>query len=116
MPPLGSSPSTSSAPKTAPTCSPTTTSARLEFTRASGRDTGELETRSRTALREAGDRATGLNVFGVAVRFFGSALDLWPADDPARPQMLFRYAKARFHAEAAGAEVLAERASPARCR
>jgi class 3 adenylate cyclase len=80
----------------------------LEFTRASGMDTGDLETRSRTALREAGDRATGLNVFGVAVRFFGSALDLWPADDPARPQMLFRYAKARFHAEAAGAEVLAE--------
>jgi tetratricopeptide (TPR) repeat protein len=80
----------------------------LEFTRASGQDTGELETRARSALREAGDRATALHVFGVAVRFFRGALDLWPADDPARPQVLFRYAKARFHAEAAGAEVLAD--------
>jgi class 3 adenylate cyclase/tetratricopeptide (TPR) repeat protein len=80
----------------------------LEFTRASGKDTAALEARARTALREAGDRAAGLNVFGVAVRFYRGALDLWPADDPAWPQILFRYAKARFHAEAAGAEVLSE--------
>jgi class 3 adenylate cyclase/tetratricopeptide (TPR) repeat protein len=80
----------------------------LDFTRASGQDTSSLEAPARNALREAGDRAAGLNVFGVAVRFYRGALDLWPTDDPARPQLLFRYAKARFHAEAAGADVLTE--------
>jgi class 3 adenylate cyclase len=80
----------------------------LEFARASGKDAAPLEARARTALREAGDRAASLNVFAVAVRFYRDALDLWPVDDPARPHILFRYAKARFHAEAAGAEVLME--------
>ena len=80
----------------------------LEFARASGQETALLAERAGLALREAGDRAAGLNAFPAAVRFYRGALDLVPEDDPERPQLLLRYGEARFHAEAAGADVLAE--------
>jgi class 3 adenylate cyclase/tetratricopeptide (TPR) repeat protein len=61
---------------------------------------------ARIALREAGDRAMGLNAFEAAVRSYGTALDLWPEDDPERPYLLFRYGKAQLHAAAAGDDAL----------
>ena len=80
----------------------------LEFARASGRDTEQLAGSARAALAEAGDRAVALNSFAVAVRFYRDALAFWPEDERGRPNLLFRYGKAQFHAEAAGAETLAD--------
>jgi hypothetical protein len=64
--------------------------AALEFARAAGQDTAVLADRARLALREAGDRALDLNAFAAAARWYGAALELWPADDPDRPWLLFR--------------------------
>ena len=50
----------------------------LEYSRAAGHEEADLAERSRLALREAGDRASGLNSPAVAVRFYRAALDLWP--------------------------------------
>ena len=80
----------------------------LEYAQTTGQGTDSLAERARSALRDAGDRAAGLNAFPAAVRFYGAALEHWPLDDRERPQLLFRYGKARFHGEAAGAETLAE--------
>src|SRR5437773_3142904 len=56
----------------------------LELTRASGQPTERLVERARLVLREAGDRAMALNAFESAARSYGSAVDLWPTDDPDR--------------------------------
>src|SRR5205807_312638 len=64
--------------------------------------------RARPALREAGDRAFGLYAYSAAARFYGRALELWPADDPERASLLFRYGSALFHGEAEGADELEE--------
>src|ERR687892_376223 len=50
----------------------------LEFARASGQEMDDLAERARLAYREAGDRATALNAFAPAARFYGAALELWP--------------------------------------
>lgn len=49
---------------------------------------------TRLALRAAGDRAFDLNAFLSAERYLSEALDLWPADDPERPDLKFRWARA----------------------
>ncbi len=67
----------------------------LELARAAGQDTTELETPTRLALREAGDRAFALNTFLVAADHYQAALTLWPDDDD-RPRLLFRRAHALF--------------------
>jgi tetratricopeptide (TPR) repeat protein len=82
--------------------------AALEFARATGQETAALAARARVALREAGDRALELNVFATATRWYSAALELWPAGEPERPQVLFRLGQARFHAHAAGTDVLTE--------
>jgi class 3 adenylate cyclase/tetratricopeptide (TPR) repeat protein len=79
-----------------------------DLARAAGGDTSRLADPARFALRDAGDRALSLNAFPAAARFFRSALDLWPADDPERPSLLFRLGKSIYYAETAGAEVLTE--------
>ena len=78
----------------------------LGLAQAAGQDTGELVERTRVALREAGERALALNSFGTAARFLEAALELWPATDSARPQVLFSYAKSLFHRGATGAAEL----------
>ena len=70
---------------------------RIERARASGRA---------AALRDAGDRALPLNAFAAAARFYEAALELWPADDPARAALL-RLGRARFTRRGCGLEVLA---------
>jgi class 3 adenylate cyclase/tetratricopeptide (TPR) repeat protein len=66
----------------------------LELDRAAGVEAGDLATRARFRLREAGDRAYALSAFPAARRFYGAAVELWPADDDARADLLFRYARA----------------------
>jgi class 3 adenylate cyclase/tetratricopeptide (TPR) repeat protein len=79
--------------------------AALEYARAAGGETEQLEARARVALREAGDRALALNAFHSALRFYRGALELWPADDADRPQLLLRAGKAQWLAEEAEADV-----------
>jgi class 3 adenylate cyclase/tetratricopeptide (TPR) repeat protein len=82
--------------------------AALRFAKASGQVTAALTERARLALREAGDRALDLNAFAAAARWYQAALELWPADDPERPRLLFRLGRARVRAEQAGGDLLAE--------
>jgi class 3 adenylate cyclase len=65
----------------------------LEVERAAGAETVELTTRARLRLRAAGDRAYGLNGHPAATAFYRAALDLWPAGDDGRADLLFRYAR-----------------------
>jgi class 3 adenylate cyclase len=85
----------------------------LEYARASGGVDPDVSERARLALREAGDRAFGLNAFAAARQYYGSAVDLWPADDAARPGVLFRRAEAAVHLEPAEATDLLEEAREA---
>jgi class 3 adenylate cyclase/tetratricopeptide (TPR) repeat protein len=80
----------------------------FQLARAAGKDTALLAVRARHALRLAGDRATGLNAFAAAVRFYRDALELWPADDPERPLLLFSYGRVLDVATGRGEEELAE--------
>jgi class 3 adenylate cyclase/tetratricopeptide (TPR) repeat protein len=66
----------------------------LELDRAAGVEAGDLATRARFRLREAGDRAYALSAFPVARRFYSAAIGLWPEDDDDRADLLFRYARA----------------------
>jgi predicted ATPase len=80
----------------------------LEFARAAGQDTTVLADRARLAMRNAGDRALDLNAFAAANRWYAAALEVWPAGDAERPQVLMRLGRARVYAEQAGGELLAE--------
>jgi class 3 adenylate cyclase len=80
----------------------------LEFARAAGQDTAMLAERARLAFRDAGYQALELNAFSAASRWYGVALELWPADDLERPQLLLRLGRAQFYADAAAANVLVE--------
>jgi class 3 adenylate cyclase/tetratricopeptide (TPR) repeat protein len=80
----------------------------LELARATGAETAEVAERGRYALRDAGDRALSLYAFPPAARFFRAALELWPHDDPERPEVVFRLGKALFYSETAGGEQLEE--------
>jgi class 3 adenylate cyclase len=63
----------------------------LEYAHADGEQRAALEKQARLALRDAGDRALGLNALPSAARFYEAALELWPEDDLAQPELLFRY-------------------------
>jgi class 3 adenylate cyclase/tetratricopeptide (TPR) repeat protein len=80
----------------------------LEYAQVSGQATESLGERARTALRDAGDRAAGLQAFPAAVRFYGAALEHTPPGEHGHAFLIFRLGQARFHGEAAGAETLAE--------
>ncbi len=68
----------------------------LELARASGRETPELIEATRFALRDAGDRAVGLNAFGAAEAYYAEALSIWPDGAPDRADLLFRRAEALY--------------------
>jgi class 3 adenylate cyclase/predicted ATPase len=70
-------------------------SSALELARTAGLDAAELETPTRLALREAGDRAFALSTFLLAADHYQAALALWP-DDADRPQLVYRRAHALF--------------------
>jgi class 3 adenylate cyclase/tetratricopeptide (TPR) repeat protein len=66
----------------------------LDLARASGQGDEHLVSRARLALRDAGDRAFGLNNHAAAASLYEDALGLWPESDAERPDLLFRYARA----------------------
>jgi class 3 adenylate cyclase/tetratricopeptide (TPR) repeat protein len=70
----------------------------LELVRASGANDGDLVERARFSLRDAGDRAFGLNNHAAAAALYEDALALWPNNDPERPALLFRRARALYEA------------------
>jgi class 3 adenylate cyclase/tetratricopeptide (TPR) repeat protein len=80
----------------------------LELTRAAGHTDGALEERTRRALREAGDRASALQGYAAAARFYEAALGLWQHDDPEWPLLRFQLGRALFYSDEAGAEALTE--------
>ena len=65
----------------------------LDLVRASGGDESAVATRTRLALRDAGDRAYALNSHRVAAAQYEDALALWPEGDADRPDLLFRRAR-----------------------
>jgi class 3 adenylate cyclase/tetratricopeptide (TPR) repeat protein len=76
------------------------------LTRASGGEAADLTDRTRRALRDAGDRALTLHAFPIAAGHYRAALELWPAADGERPELLFRLGKSLYYSETGGAEVL----------
>jgi hypothetical protein len=72
----------------------------LELAHASGQDTASLADPARFALRDAGDRALTLHASATAAHHYRAALDLWPQDDPGRPDLLFRYGAAAYDIDA----------------
>ena len=67
----------------------------LTLARAAGvEDEPELVERARESLLAAGDRAMSLSAYEASDGFFAEALELLPADDPARPALLLRRARA----------------------
>jgi class 3 adenylate cyclase/tetratricopeptide (TPR) repeat protein len=68
--------------------------AALELAQATGRDDEELVEHTRRSLGEAGDRAAGLNAYAAAEDYYAAALALTSRDDPERPDLLFRRARA----------------------
>jgi len=61
----------------------------LELARAAGTDAGILKEAAAAALVSAGDRASALNSFASAARFYDEALALG-VGEPDRPRVLFR--------------------------
>jgi class 3 adenylate cyclase len=82
--------------------------AAVNYAEADRQDTAALAKRAYVACANAGDRALELNAFSAAGRWYAAALDYLDPDDPARPRLLFRLGRARFHADQAGREQLAE--------
>ncbi len=70
----------------------------LDLARASGTDNPDLVDRARFSLRDAGDRASGLNNHATAASLYDDALGLWPDGDSERPELLFRLAVALHEA------------------
>jgi tetratricopeptide (TPR) repeat protein len=82
--------------------------AALRYARAAGRDDPALAERARVALRAAGDRAAILGAHQAAAGHYRAALELWPAGDPARPELLLRAGEAACEGEREGDELLTE--------
>jgi class 3 adenylate cyclase/tetratricopeptide (TPR) repeat protein len=66
----------------------------LDLARAAGADVSALAGRARVALRQAGDRAYALGAYPAARAFYRDAVELWPHNDPDRPELLLHYARA----------------------
>ncbi|HEY1276021.1 MAG TPA: hypothetical protein VGF25_13985, partial [Thermoleophilaceae bacterium] len=67
----------------------------LRLGQAAGREDPKLAEQARASARVAGERAYALGALPAARRFYESALELWPADDPQRPDLLLAYARSR---------------------
>ena len=78
----------------------------IAFARAARQDEAELTEPARLALRDAGDRVTKLGVHNAAARYYARALDLWPSDDPERPELEFRAGKAALYSDGTGESLL----------
>ena len=85
--------------------------AALEFERTAKRDTDALAARAVEALRDAGDRAVGLNAFRAAADYYRAALEGLPDDGQEHAEVLFRLGRAEFYGEGGGADTLATAAT-----
>jgi tetratricopeptide (TPR) repeat protein len=83
-------------------------STALELAGAAGLDTAALSERARLVLREAGDRAFALSAYTTAQSFYERAVELWPLDDPDRPQLLFSYGRVLSLVMQGGVDVLTQ--------
>jgi class 3 adenylate cyclase/tetratricopeptide (TPR) repeat protein len=88
-------------------------SSALGLAHAAGQDADDLATRTRMALRAAGDRAFSVNAYPAAATYYGDALALWPEEDEQRPQLLYRLADALYIADDERAEAALEEARDA---
>jgi class 3 adenylate cyclase/tetratricopeptide (TPR) repeat protein len=80
-----------------------------ELAEAAGLETTELVTRTRLALRAAGDRSFALNGFAEAATYYQRALALWPDGNPERADVLLRRARSlQLAADERSAEALEE--------
>jgi tetratricopeptide (TPR) repeat protein len=82
----------------------------LDFARASGQETSELEVRARLAFRDAGERALALSALPAALRFFTQAVELWPEDDPDWPLLALGAGRADIDVRQRGDQPLVARA------
>ena len=80
----------------------------LEYARAAGETTVELERHALSALRDAGERAFALGAYPTAVQYFGRALELMRDDDEELGFLLARHGAAEFWADTAGEDALRE--------
>ncbi len=80
----------------------------LEYARAAGTATPQLEAKTRGALGEAADRAVALGALESGVALYEAALELTPHGDPARPILLYGYCHARDTIETGDPELRAE--------
>jgi class 3 adenylate cyclase/tetratricopeptide (TPR) repeat protein len=81
--------------------------AALSFARAAGTEPAGLAERTRSALRDAGDRAAALGGYETAARFHAEALELCPDGDAERGRLLLRLGRARCRGEMTGQDQLA---------
>ena len=88
-------------------------SSALELAQAAGQNAENLKTRTRIALRAAGDRAFAVNAYPAAAGYFGDALDLWLSGNDGWPQLLYQYADALYVADDKRAEAALEDARDA---
>jgi class 3 adenylate cyclase/tetratricopeptide (TPR) repeat protein len=80
----------------------------LEYAQLSHQDTADLKERARTALRDAGERALSVYAYPAAAGFFRAAIELWPAGDRMRPQLVFDLGRSLFWSERGGDAELAQ--------
>jgi predicted ATPase/class 3 adenylate cyclase len=81
----------------------------LRLRRAAGQEEpAELVEHARIAARDAGDRALALGSDPAAARFYEAALELWPAEDDAKPDLLLAYGRSRLDDVALDVSVLEE--------
>ncbi|HSI96817.1 MAG TPA: AAA family ATPase, partial [Gaiellaceae bacterium] len=85
----------------------------LELSLAAGQPVADIAEAARNALKEAGDRASSLNSFGAAVRFYEEALALGAFGEVDRADVLFRRARALHLAAGEGRDEALEGARDA---
>jgi len=85
----------------------------LELSRAAGQPIADIAEAARDAFREAGDRASSLNSFGAAVRFYEEALAVGSFDERDRAEVQFRRARALYLAGGEGRDDALEEAREA---
>jgi AAA ATPase domain len=78
----------------------------LDYAKATGQVGDALAERARLALWAAGDRALALASYAAAARYYDTALELWPDDDPERVWLLVLNGRARYAADGTGIELL----------
>jgi len=82
----------------------------LELSRAADESTDDIAAKARTVLREAGERASSLNSFAAAARFYEEALALGFLDEGERADVQFRRARALHLSKGEGNQAALEEA------